>query len=37
MAEAYRFFFISVEVMYIIGAAIKLCGLGYKIEKVNLT
>jgi hypothetical protein len=36
-ADAYRFFLISVEVMYKIGAAIWLDKLGYKFEKVNLT
>ena len=35
-AEAYRFFLISVETLYKIGAAIELCRLGYKFEKVNL-
>lgn len=35
-AEAYRFFLVSVEVMYKIGAAIELSRLGYKFEKVNL-
>jgi len=35
-AEAYRFFLISIEVMYKIGAAIWLNRLGYKFEKVNL-
>ena len=35
-AEAYRFFLISVEVMYKMGAAIWLNRLGYKFEKVNL-
>ena len=35
-AEAYRFFLISVEVMYKIGAAIWLNRLGHKFEKVNL-
>ncbi len=34
-AEAYRFFLISVEVMYKIGAAIELHRLGYKLEKIN--
>lgn len=34
--EAYRFFLISVEVMYKMGAAIWLNKLGYKFEKVNL-
>lgn len=36
-AEAYRMFLATVEVMYKIGAAIELCRLGYKFEKVNLT
>ena len=36
-AEAYRFFLISIEVMYKMGAAIWLNRLGYKFEKVNLT
>lgn len=36
LAEAYRFFLISVEVMYKMGAAIWLNKLGYKFEKVNL-
>ena len=35
-AEAYRFFLISIEVMYKIGAAIWLNHMGYKFEKVNL-
>jgi len=35
-AEAYRFFLISIEAMYKIGAAIWLNLLGYKLEKVNL-
>lgn len=35
-AEAYRFFLISIEVMYKMGAAIELNRLGYKFEKVNL-
>ena len=35
-AEAYRFFLISVEVMYKMGVAIWLNRLGYKFEKVNL-
>ena len=35
-AEAYRFFIISLEVMYRIGAAIELDSLGYRIEKVNM-
>ena len=35
-AEAYRFFLISIEAMYQIGAAIELHRLGYKFEKVNL-
>lgn len=35
-AEAYRFFLISVEVMYKVSAAIELNRLGYKFEKVNL-
>ena len=35
--EAYRFFRISIEVMYKMGAAIWLNRLGYKFEKVNLT
>ena len=34
--EAYRMFLRSIEVMYKIGAAIELCRLGYKFEKVNL-
>ena len=34
--EAYRFFLISIEVMYKMGAAIELNRLGYKFEKVNL-
>ena len=36
-AEAYRMFLATVEVMYKIGAAIELCRLGYKFEKVDLT
>ena len=36
IAGAYRFFLISVEVMYKMGAAIWLNRLGYKFEKVNL-
>ena len=36
-AEAYRFFLISIEVMYKMGAAIWLNRLGYKFEMVNLT
>ena len=35
-AEAYRFFLISMETMYKIGAAIQLNRMGYKFEKVNL-
>lgn len=35
-AEAYRMFLASVEVLYRIGAAIELCRLGYKFEKVNI-
>lgn len=35
-AEAYRFFLISIEVMYKMGASIELNRLGYKFEKVNL-
>jgi len=35
-AEAYRMFLVSVEVMFKIGAAIELCRLGYKFEKMNL-
>ena len=35
-AEAYRFFLISVEVMYQLGVAIWLNKLGYKFEKVNM-
>lgn len=35
-AEAYRFFLISLEVMYKVGAAIWLHRLGYKLEKVSL-
>ena len=35
-AEAYRFFLISIEVMYKVGAASELNRLGYKFEKVNL-
>ena len=35
-AEAYRMFLATVEVMFKIGAAIELCRLGYKFEKVNL-
>ena len=35
-AEAYRFFLISIEVMYKMGAAIWLNHMGYKFEKVNL-
>ena len=35
-AEAYRFFLISVEVMYQLGVAIWLNKLGYKFERVNL-
>lgn len=34
-AEAYRFFLISVEMMYKIGAAIELNRLGYKFEKIS--
>ena len=33
-AEAYRRFLKSMEVMYRIGAAIELCRLGYKFEKI---
>lgn len=36
-AEAYRMFLVTVETMFKIGAAIELCRLGYKFEKVNLT
>ena len=36
-AEAYRLFLVTVETMFKIGAAIELCRLGYKFEKVNLT
>ena len=36
-AEAYRMFLATVEVMFKVGAAIELCRLGYKFEKVNLT
>jgi len=36
IAGAYRFFLISVEVMYKMGAAIWLKRQGYKFEKVNL-
>lgn len=35
-AEAYRFFLISIDTMYKLGAAIWLNHLGYKFEKVNL-
>ena len=35
-AEAYRLFLVTVETLYKIGAAIELCRLGYKYEKVNL-
>ena len=35
-AEAYRLFLATVEVMYKMGAAIELCRLGYKFEKVDL-
>ena len=35
-AEAYRMFLATVEVMFKMGAAIELCRLGYKFEKVNL-
>ena len=35
-AEAYRFFLISIELMYKLGAAIELNHQGYKLEKVNL-
>lgn len=35
-AEAYRMFLATVEVMFKIGAAIELCRLGYKFEKLNL-
>ncbi len=35
-AEAYRFFLISIEVLYKLGATIWLNRLGYKFEKVNL-
>ena len=34
-AEAYRMFLATAEVMFKIGAAIELCRLGYKFEKVN--
>lgn len=33
-ASAYRLFLATVEVMYRIGAAIELCRLGYKFEKI---
>ena len=36
IAGTYRFFLISVEVMYKMGAAIWLNRQGYKFEKVNL-
>jgi len=36
ISGAYRFFLISVEVMYKMGAAIWLNRQGYKFEKVNL-
>ena len=36
-AEAYRMFLATVEVMYKFGAAIELCRLGYKFERINLT
>lgn len=36
-AEAYRMFLVTAEVMFKMGAAIELCRLGYKFEKVNLT
>jgi hypothetical protein len=35
-AEAYRMFLATIEIMFSIGAAIELCKLGYKFEKVNL-
>jgi hypothetical protein len=35
-AEAYRFFLAAVETMFKTGAAIELCRLGYKYEKVSL-
>ena len=35
-AEAYRFFLISIEVLYKLGATIWLNRLAYKFEKVNL-
>lgn len=35
-AEAYRLFLIAVETLFKLGAAIELCHLGYKFEKVNL-
>ena len=35
-AEAYKLFLATVEVAYKVGAAIELCRLGYKFEKVNL-
>ena len=35
-AEAYRMFLSTVEVMFKVGAAIELCRLGYKFEKVNI-
>ena len=36
-AEAYRMFLATAEVMFRIGAAIELCHLGYKFEKVRLS
>ena len=36
-AEAYRMFLVTVEVMYKFGAAIELCRIGYKLERVTLT
>ena len=36
-AEAYRMFLVTVEVMYKVGAAIELCRIGYKLERVTLT
>ncbi|MBQ9185257.1 MAG: hypothetical protein IJ151_05240 [Bacteroidales bacterium] len=35
-AEAYQMFLITVKAMFKLGAAIELCHLGYKFDKVNL-
>ena len=34
-AQAYRMFLVTVEVMFKLGAAIRLCALGYKFEEVG--